>query len=67
MEIKVKVKGMMCEHCEAHVEKSIEGINGVKEATADHKAGTVTIKAETEIDKEKIKTAVESAGYEFLG
>ena len=67
MEIKVKVKGMMCEHCEAHVKKAIEGINGVKEAKADHKAGTVTIKAEREIDKEKIKTAVESAGYEFLG
>lgn len=38
MEETLKVKGMMCAHCEAHVKEALEKIDGVTEAKADHEA-----------------------------
>lgn len=66
-EMEIKVKGMMCPHCEAHVKKALEKIDGILEATADHKTGTVVITAEKEIAPDAVKAAVEDAGYEYIG
>ncbi len=32
--MKISVKGMMCEHCEMHVKKALEAIDGITSATA---------------------------------
>ena len=29
------VEGMMCAHCQAHVQKALEGVDGVQEAVVD--------------------------------
>ncbi|MCR5304646.1 MAG: heavy metal translocating P-type ATPase [Lachnospiraceae bacterium] len=65
--MEIKVKGMMCQHCEAHVKKAIEAIDGVTEATANHEKDLVTIKASGDIAENALKEAVESAGYEYVG
>ena len=31
----VKVEGMMCQHCVAHVKKALEGVDGVEEAVEE--------------------------------
>lgn len=41
--MKIKVNGMMCEHCEAHVKKALEAIDGIESAVASHKDNLVTI------------------------
>ena len=65
--MKIEVKGMMCAHCEAHVKKALEAIEGIDEAVADHESNTVTIKNSADVDMALIKAAVESEGYEFVG
>ena len=61
----IPVSGMMCEHCEARVKKALEAIDGVKEASADHISGTAVLVSLKKIDPEKIRQAVEDAGYEL--
>ena len=65
--MKISVKGMMCEHCEMHVKKALEAIDGITSATASHETGTVTIETSKEVDEELIKKAVTDAGYEYCG
>ncbi len=66
-EMKITVNGMMCEHCEAHVKKALEAIDGIESAVASHKDNLVTITNSKDIDEAAIKAAVEEAGYEFAG
>jgi len=65
--MKISVKGMMCEHCEMHVKKALEAIDGIDSATASHKDALVTIEASKAVDEKLIKVAVEEAGYEYAG
>lgn len=62
----IKVEGMMCGHCEAHVKEALEKIKGVEEATADHETGKVVLKLSKEIDDKKIADAVKKAGYKVV-
>lgn len=63
----IKVNGMMCNMCEAHVKKELEKIDGVESAKADHNNGTAVIEATKPIAEEDLKHAVEEAGYTYAG
>ncbi len=65
--MKITVKGMMCAHCEAHVKKALEAIDGITSATASHEQSLVTIETSKDVDEALIKAAVEEAGYEYAG
>ena len=67
MTAEVKIKGMMCPHCEAHVEKALEALDGVESAAPDKDAGNAVLTLSKEVSADAIKAAVEDAGYEFLG
>ncbi len=67
MKVTVKIEGMMCTHCKAHVEKALSAIDGVTSVTADHVAGTATVESTREIPQAELKAAVEAAGYTYLG
>ena len=64
MEKLFNVKGMMCPHCENHVKKALEEIDGVVEAVANHTEGTVMVKLSNPVDEEALKLAITQAGYE---
>jgi Cu2+-exporting ATPase len=66
-EMKIKVNGMMCGHCEAHVKKALEAIDGIDSAVASHEENLVTITNSKDVDEAAIKAAVEEAGYEYAG
>ena len=66
-EIKIKVNGMMCGHCEAHVKKALEALDGIESAVASHEENLVTITASGDVDEAAVKAAVEEAGYEYAG
>ncbi|RKM60335.1 heavy metal translocating P-type ATPase [Butyrivibrio sp. CB08] len=66
-EMKIKVNGMMCGHCEMHVKKALEAIEGIESATASHEENQVTIATSADVDEAAIKAAVEEAGYEYAG
>ena len=66
METVLKVEGMMCAHCEAHVKKALEEIPGVESAVADRNTGTATVILSTEVDEPVLRAAVEAQGYQTL-
>ena len=66
-EMKIKVNGMMCGHCEAHVKKALEAIDGIDTAVASHEENLVTITNSKDVDESVIKAAIEDAGYEYAG
>ncbi|MBR4759244.1 MAG: HAD-IC family P-type ATPase, partial [Lachnospiraceae bacterium] len=65
--MQVKVNGMMCPRCEAHVKKALETLDGVAEAVASHENNLVTITTSGMVDEAAVRTAVEEAGYEYAG
>lgn len=66
-EMKITVNGMMCGHCEAHVKKALEAIEGIETVAPSHEENLVTITTTKDIDESLIKAAVEEAGYEYGG
>ena len=62
--IVIPVQGMMCEHCEARVEKAVLGVEGVLSAKADHNKGEVRLETNQKIDSSVLEQAVRDAGYE---
>lgn len=59
----VKVKGMMCPHCEAHVKKALESILGIEEAIPSFKEDKVEIKCSENVSESDIAAAITEAGY----
>ena len=66
-EMKIKVNGMMCAHCEAHVKEALEAIDGIESVVASHEDNLVTINNSKDVDEALIKEAVTKAGYEYAG
>ena len=62
----LKVKGMMCEHCEARVKKALEDLPQVKSATPDYKTGLVEVELSEAVDVRSMKKAVEQEDYKVL-
>lgn len=69
MQKTIAIEGMMCPHCEAHVKKALESIDGIENAIASHekKNAIVTLKEGTVLDEIAVKNAITEAGYEFKG
>lgn len=63
IEMKLEIEGMMCEHCEARVKKSLEKLPGVTSASADYRAGIATLRASQPLDADVLKRAVEAEDY----
>lgn len=63
----VKIEGMMCSHCEAHVKKALEALGGVTVAEVSHEKGTAIVSMTENVDNAAITTAVTDAGYTVLG
>ena len=63
MEKIIKVEGMMCPHCEAHVKSALEAIDGVLAAAASHKEGKVTVTLARAVDDKILTDAITAAGY----
>lgn len=61
MQKTLKIEGMMCQHCVAHVTKALQGVEGVEnvEVNLKKKSATVT----TEVADEVLVKAIEEAGY----
>ena len=65
--VTLKVKGMMCAHCEGRVKKALEGLEGVTSAKADHTSGTVEVTETRNVPENDFKSAILKAGYEYEG
>ena len=66
-EVTLKIKGMMCTHCEARVKKALEELPFVDEATTSHEKGTAKLTLSGALDEKAVKKAITDAGYKYLG
>lgn len=64
METIIKVEGMMCNHCKAHVEKACKGVPGTVDAVVDLDKKQVTVTGDASL--EALKKAIADAGYEVV-
>lgn len=59
----LKIEGMRCGMCEAHICDVIRKSCYVKKVTASHVKNEAVIESESPIDKEALKSAIEKTGY----
>ena len=64
MEKTLEIKGMMCQHCVAHVKKALEGVSGVSKVEVSLENKNAVIEASVTVADEALKAAVSEAGYE---
>ena len=64
MEKTIKVEGMMCPRCEAHVVKALTAIDGVESATASHEENIAKVTLTKEIADDVLISAIVEEGYE---
>lgn len=62
----IHIEGMMCGHCEAHVKKALEVIDGVAEAQASHEKGTAVVTLTADVADDVLTKAVEEQDYKVL-
>ena len=65
--ITVNVTGMMCGHCEAHVNKAVKEAFCVEDVVSSHEKRTTVIHAPEKLDEDKIREVIKEAGYEVTG
>ncbi len=63
----MNIEGMMCEHCEARVKKTLLAIEGVSEAVVSHEKGTAVLTLDKDVADEVLKQAVEAQDYKVTG
>ncbi|MBM7806015.1 copper chaperone CopZ [Geodermatophilus bullaregiensis] len=57
------VTGMTCDHCSRSVSAEVSAVAGVTDVDVDLATGKVTVISEQPVDTDKIREAVEEAGY----
>ncbi|MBQ9974936.1 MAG: heavy metal translocating P-type ATPase [Clostridia bacterium] len=62
--ITVKIKGMMCERCVAHVEEALSSLDGIERFEVSLKDGSARLWGNP--DKALIRSAIEKASYRVL-
>ncbi len=65
-EMKVKVEGLHCAHCEKAVETELLKLSFVEKAKADAAKGEVKLTVKGEADNAMITAAVEAAGFKVV-
>ena len=60
----VKVDGMMCGMCEAHVNDTVRREFKAKKISSSHSKGETVIITEDELDEDAVLAAINATGYE---
>lgn len=63
----LKIDGMMCGHCEAHVNDEIRNNFDVKKVSSSHSKGETEIISENPLDEAKLTDVISETGYTLSG
>ena len=66
MEKVIKVEGMMCMHCVAHVKEALESLKGVEKAEVSLDKNEAIITSQKEIKDKDIEKVISKAGYKVV-
>ena len=63
----VKIEGMMCPMCEAHISEVIrKTVPGALKVSASHRKGEATFLSETAAEESSLRAAINATGYTCL-
>ncbi len=62
----LRIDGMMCSMCEAHINDAVRNSFKVKKVTSSHKKGITEIISETAVNFEELKAVIEKTGYKLI-
>ena len=65
--ITLEIKGMMCPHCEAHVRKALEGMEGVTVISVSHETANAVVETAQPVTEDTFRSVIADAGYELTG
>lgn len=66
--VTMKVDGMMCGMCEAHINDTVRKVYPkAKKLASSHKKGETTFLLDGEPDEARLKAAIDETGYTFGG
>lgn len=67
VKITVNVEGMMCPHCEAHVNEAIKAAFQAEDVVSSHEKKTTVFTSPEHVDEDNIREVIKNAGYEVTG
>lgn len=62
----LKIDGMMCGMCEAHINDCVRQHFKIKKVNSSHSKNQTVIISECELDAQQLKNVIESTGYNVL-
>ena len=62
----IKIQGMTCQHCVMAVTRALHALPGLKDLKVDLIKGEASFENTKNISPEKIRQAVEEAGYQIV-
>ena len=62
-----QITGMTCGHCVSAVTRELSGLPGVSDVQVDLGSGTATVTSEAALPVERVRDAVDEAGYQLAG
>ena len=62
----LKIEGMMCMHCVAHVKTALEGLKGVKTVEVSLERNEAVVELEKDIKDKVFEKAITDAGYKLV-
>ena len=60
------IEGMMCAHCQAHVQKALEGVAGVTQVVVSLEENNATVTTDAGVEDQALIDAVTESGYKVL-
>lgn len=63
----LKISGMACPMCEAHINDALRGAFEVKKVTSSHKKGKAVILSEEALNEVALGTVIAKIGYTLSG
>jgi copper chaperone CopZ len=64
---RLKIQGMSCQHCVGAVKKALDLVGGLRDVRVDLEKGEASFARPEDVSLEKVKRAVEEAGYRVVG
>lgn len=65
-ETTIKISGMMCGMCKAHVNDAVRRAVPVKKVSSSHAKGETVILSEQQPDEQALRAAISETGYDVL-
>jgi Cu+-exporting ATPase len=66
MKTELKIEGMMCMHCQKHVQEALQAMPGVTDVNVDLEGKKATVVANRDIAKDEFAKVITDAGYELV-